>query len=123
MPPVESDVICDKCGAKMVIKDGKHGKFLACPNYPKCKNVKNIHEQVGVCPKCGGAVEKRVGKTGKTFYGCANYPACDFVTRTMPAPHLCPKCNSLMKVSKGKYETLYVCTNEDCKHIETPTEE
>ena len=123
MPPVESDVICDKCGAKMVIKDGKHGKFLACPNYPKCKNVKNIHEQVGVCPKCGGAVEKRVGKTGKTFYGCANYPACDFVTRTRPAPHLCPKCNSLMKVSKGKYETLYVCTNEDCKHIETPTEE
>ena len=123
MPPVESDVICDKCGAKMVIKEGKHGKFLACPNYPKCKNVKNMHEQVGVCPKCGGAVEKRVGKTGKTFYGCANYPKCDFVTRTMPAPHLCPKCNSLMKISKGKYETLYVCTNDDCKHIETPNEE
>ena len=122
MPPVESDVVCEKCGAKMVVKDGKHGKFLACPNYPKCKNIKNIHEQVGVCPKCGGAVEKRVGKTGKTFYGCANYPACDFVTRTMPAPHLCPKCNSLMKISKGKYETLYVCTNDDCKHIESAEE-
>ena len=119
LPPVESDVVCEKCGAKMVIKDGKHGKFLACPNFPKCKNIKNIHEQVGVCPKCGGAVEKRVGKNGKSFYGCANYPSCDFVSRTKPAPHLCPKCNSPMKISKGKYEALYVCTNEDCKHVES----
>ena len=119
LPPVESDVVCEKCGAKMVIKDGKHGKFLACPNFPKCKNIKNMHEQVGVCPKCGGAVEKRVGKNGKSFYGCANYPSCDFVSRTKPAPHLCPKCNSPMKISKGKYETLYVCTNEDCKHVES----
>ena len=119
LPPVESDVVCEKCGAKMVIKDGKHGKFLACPNFPKCKNIKNIHEQVGVCPKCGGAVEKRVGKNGKSFYGCANYPSCDFISRTKPAPHLCPKCNSPMKISKGKYEALYVCTNEDCKHVES----
>ena len=119
LPPVESDVVCEKCGAKMVIKDGKHGKFLACPNFPKCKNIKNMHEQVGVCPKCGGAVEKRIGKNGKSFYGCANYPSCDFISRTKPAPHLCPKCNSPMKISKGKYETLYVCTNEDCKHVES----
>ncbi|MBR7162400.1 MAG: type I DNA topoisomerase [Clostridia bacterium] len=119
LPPVESDVVCEKCGAKMVIKDGKHGKFLACPNFPKCKNIKNMHEQVGVCPKCGGAVEKRVGKNGKSFYGCANYPSCDFISKTKPAPHLCPKCNSPMKISKGKYETLYVCTNEDCKHVES----
>lgn len=123
MPAVESDVICDKCGAKMVIKEGKHGnKFLSCPNYPKCKNIKNIHEQVGVCPKCGGAIEKRVSKTGKTFYGCANYPKCDFVTWDLPAPHLCPKCNSLMKVSSRNYEKKYVCTNKECKHVESPEE-
>jgi DNA topoisomerase-1 len=123
MPAVESDVVCEKCGAKMVIKEGKHGnKFLSCPNYPKCKNIKNIHEQVGVCPKCGGAIEKRVSKTGKVFYGCANYPKCDFVTWDLPAPHLCPECNSLMKISSRNYEKKYVCTNKDCKHVETPEE-
>lgn len=123
MPAVESDVVCEKCGAKMVIKEGKHGKFLSCPNYPKCKNIKNIHEQVGVCPKCGGAIEKRVSKTGKTFYGCANYPKCDFVTWDLPAPHLCPKCGSLMNVRTRNYEKKYVCANSECKHVETPSEE
>ena len=107
----------------MVIKEGKHGKFLSCPNYPKCKNIKNIHEQVGVCPKCGGAIEKRVSKTGKTFYGCANYPKCDFVTWDLPAPHLCPKCGSLMNVRTRNYEKKYVCANSECKHVETPSEE
>ena len=123
MPAIESDVVCEKCGAKMVIKEGKHGKFLSCPNYPKCKNIKNIHEQVGVCPKCGGAIEKRVSKTGKTFYGCANYPKCDFVTWDLPAPHLCPKCGSLMNVRTRNYEKKYVCANSECKHVETPSEE
>ena len=123
MPAVETDVICEKCGAKMVIKEGKHGKFLSCPNYPKCKNIKNIHEQVGVCPKCGGAIEKRVSKAGKTFYGCANYPKCDFVTWDLPAPHLCPKCGSLMNVRTRNYEKKYVCANSECKHVETPSEE
>lgn len=123
MPAVESDVVCEKCGAKMVIKEGKHGKFLSCPNYPKCKNIKNIHEQVGVCPKCGGAIEKRVSKTGKTFYGCANYPKCDFVTWDLPAPHLCPKCGSLMNVRTRNYGKKYVCANSECKHVETPSEE
>lgn len=123
MPAIESDVVCEKCGAKMVIKEGKHGKFLSCPNYPKCKNIKNIHEQVGVCPKCGGAIEKRVSKTGKTFYGCANYPKCDFVTWDLPAPHLCPKCGSLMNIRTRNYEKKYVCANSECKHVETPSEE
>jgi valyl-tRNA synthetase len=88
-----------------------------------CDEIVVTKDENAVCPKCGGAVEKRMSKTGKAFYGCSNYPTCDFVTRTLPAPHLCPKCNSLMKISKGKYETLYVCTNEECKHIETPNEE
>ncbi len=122
MPAVESDEVCEKCGSKMVIKEGKYGKYLACSNYPKCKNIKNIHEQVGVCPKCGGAIEKRVSKTGKTFYGCANYPKCDFVTWDLPAPHLCPNCNSLMKVTTRNYEKKYKCTNKECGHVETPEE-
>ena len=122
LPPVESDVVCEKCGAKMVIKDGKNGKFLACPNYPKCKNTKNIHKPVGICPKCGGVIEERMGKNGK-FYGCVNYPKCDFLTKTLPAPYLCPECNSLMKIRKKNYETQYVCTNENCKHIDTISEE
>ncbi|MEG1529321.1 MAG: type I DNA topoisomerase, partial [Clostridia bacterium] len=80
MPDEQSDVICDKCGATMVIKDGKYGKFLACPNYPTCKNVKKIVVVVAKCPKCGGDVQKRTSKTGKTFYGCGNYPKCDFIS-------------------------------------------
>ncbi len=114
----ESDVICDKCGAKMVIRHGKYGPFLACPNYPKCKNIKRIEERVGTCPKCGGNVCKRTSKTGKTFYGCSNYPKCDFISWDIPAPYFCPDCGSVMKVVKRDDKTYYRCTNHDCKHRE-----
>ncbi len=114
----ESDVICDKCGAKMVIRHGKYGPFLACPNYPKCKNIKRIEESVGTCPKCGGNVCKRTSKTGKTFYGCSNYPKCDFISWDVPAPYFCPDCGSVMKVVKRDDKTYYRCTNHDCKHRE-----
>lgn len=123
MPDEETDVICDKCGAKMVIKDGRYGKFLACPNYPKCKNIKKYSEVVGKCPKCGGDVVKKTSKTGKVFYGCGNYPDCDFISWDIPAPYLCPDCGSPMKVVKRDYATKYVCTNKECKHTETVSEE
>lgn len=90
MPDEESDVVCDKCGAKMVVRHGKYGPFLACPNYPKCKNIKKIVEVVGKCPKCGGDVSKRISKAGKTFYGCTNYPKCDFISWDVPAPYFAP---------------------------------
>ena len=90
MPDEESDVVCEKCGAKMVIKDGKYGKFLACPNYPKCKNIKKIIVSVGKCPKCGGDITKKFTKTGKAFYGCASYPNCDFLSWDLPAHTFAP---------------------------------
>lgn len=118
LPDEESDVVCDKCGAKMVVRHGKYGPFLACPNYPKCKNIKKIVEIVGKCPKCGGDVSKRVSKNGKTFYGCTNYPKCDFISWDIPAPYFCPDCGNTMKVVKRDDKTYYVCTNRQCKHKE-----
>ncbi len=113
-----TDIVCETCGAKMVIRDGKYGKFYGCSNYPKCNNKMPINEKVGVCPKCGGDLQKRVSKGGKVFYGCSKYPNCDFVVWDLPASHLCPKCNSLMKVTTRDYEKAYVCTNKDCKFVE-----
>lgn len=123
MPDEESDVVCDKCGAKMVVRHGKYGPFLACPNYPKCKNIKKIVEVVGKCPKCGGDVSKRISKAGKTFYGCTNYPKCDFISWDVPAPYFCPDCASTMKVVKRDDKTYYVCTNHNCKHRELVKDE
>ena len=123
LPDEESDVVCDKCGAKMVVRHGKYGPFLACPNYPKCKNIKKIVEVVGKCPKCGSDVSKRVSKTGKTFYGCTNYPACDFISWDVPAPYFCPDCGSTMKVVKRDDKTYYYCTSHTCKHKELVKDE
>lgn len=109
-----SDVKCDKCGAFMVVREGKYGKFLACPNFPKCKNIKPIVEKVAVCPKCGGDIIKRHSKTGKLFYGCNNYPKCDFISWDLPAPILCEKCGSVMKMVNRKDYTEYICLNKDC---------
>ncbi len=111
-----SDVKCDKCGALMVVREGKYGKFLACPNYPNCKNIKPIVEKVGTCPKCGKDVVKKRSKSGKFFYGCSGYPACDFVSWDLPAPVLCEKCGSTMKMVVKKDSVDYVCTNKDCRH-------
>ncbi len=118
LPDEQSDVVCEKCGAKMVVRHGKYGPFLACPNYPKCKNIKPIKEVVGKCPKCGGDVSKRTSKSGKIFYGCTNYPKCDFISWDIPAPYLCPECKSVMKVVKRDDKTYYSCTNRNCKHKE-----
>lgn len=123
LPDEESDEVCDKCGAKMVVRHGKFGPFLACPNYPRCKNIKKIVEVVGKCPKCGGDVHKRISKTGKTFYGCGNYPNCDFISWDIPAPYLCPDCGSTMKVIKRDDKTYYNCTNRSCKHRELVNDE
>ncbi|MDR3217178.1 MAG: type I DNA topoisomerase [Clostridiaceae bacterium] len=111
----ESDVECDKCGAKMFIKEGRYGKFLACPNYPRCKNIKPLNESVGKCPLCGSDVVKKRSKAGKNFYGCSNYPTCNFISWDIPAPTLCPECNSPMRVSTSKGEAVYLCTSKGCK--------
>lgn len=110
-----TDVICENCGKNMVIKYGPHGKFLACPGFPECKNTKPYLEFIGVpCPKCGGEVVIRKTKKGRIYYGCEKNPECDFVSWNRPTDKSCPVCDSYM-VMKGK---SYVCSNEECNHSE-----
>ena len=114
----ETDVICEKCGARMVIKDSKFGKFLACPNFPKCRNTKPYGQAVAKCPQCGGGITKKYSKKGTEYYSCMNYPDCKFISWDLPAPYFCPECKSTMKIVKTKDSTKYVCTNRNCKHTE-----
>lgn len=112
----ESDVVCEKCGANMVIKTGRYGKFLACPNFPKCRNTKPIVEEINIpCPKCSAQIVVRKSKRGRKFYGCSNYPECDFVSWDMPIKDPCPKCGALMteKSSRANGKTVQ-CTNKEC---------
>lgn len=108
-----SDEFCEKCGRQMVIKYGPHGKFLACPGFPECKNAKPYLEKIGVsCPKCGNDIVIRKTKKGRTFYGCISYPKCDYTSWQKPTNIKCDKCGSLM-LQKGK---LLVCENPDCRN-------
>ena len=113
VPVVETDVVCDKCGRKMVVKSGRFGKFLACPGYPECKNTKPLPEDEvkQPCPKCGGKLVKKISKKGKKFYGCSNYPDCDFAAPGIPTGEKCPECGSyiISGVRGRKY-----CMNSDC---------
>lgn len=115
-----SDIPCDKCGAMMVYKMGRFGKFLACPNYPECKNTKAIVRTIdSPCPKCGAKVVIRHSKKGgRVFYGCERYPDCDFVSWDRPAEKKCPVCGSMMvyKSVKGKEELR--CVDKECGHTE-----
>ena len=119
MPDEVSDVVCDKCGAMMVYKMGRFGKFLACPNFPECRNTKAIVEKINVpCPKCGAALIKRKTKRGKVFYGCEKYPECDFVSWDMPSGENCPKCGAIMVNKVGPRGKYVACSNKDCGYIE-----
>lgn len=116
----ESDVECELCGRKMVIKYGPHGKFLGCPGFPECRNTKPYLEKIGVaCPKCGKDVVIRKTAKGRRFYGCEGHPDCDFSSWAKPVSKKCPKCNSYMVV-KGKQ---YACSNEECRYVENAPEE
>lgn len=110
----ETDIVCELCGRKMVVKVGRYGKFIACPGYPECKNVKKFVQEIGVtCPKCGGNVIVRKTKKGKPFYGCSNYPQCDFVSWNEPVNEKCPNCGEILFKKKGKKPVLY-CAKEGC---------
>lgn len=111
----ESEEICEKCGARMVIKYGSYGKFLACPNFPNCMNTKPFFEKVGVaCPKCGKDIVIRRTKKGRLYYGCIDIPECDFMSWTRPVEKACPKCGSLMTI-KGKH---LACIDQSCGYVE-----
>ncbi len=118
VPATETDVVCEKCGSNMVIRSGRFGKFLACPNYPTCKNTKPLpeNEVSQPCPKCGAKLIKRISKKGKKFYGCSNYPNCDFAAPGVPTGEKCPKCGGyLIKGARGKA----YCINADCETRKT----
>ncbi len=110
----ESDEVCEHCGRKMVIKYGPHGKFLACPGFPECRNTKPYFEKIGVaCPKCGKDIVIKKTKKGRKYYGCIGNPDCDFMVWQKPSAEKCPKCGSMM-LQKGN---KLVCMNEACGFI------
>ena len=115
--PVVSDVVCDKCGANMVIRDGKYGKFLACPNYPKCKNIKSLQEApklIGKCPKCNKNLYERKSKRGKVYYACEDYTNCKFISWDLPLEEKCPKCDCYLLQHETKTSITKHCSNESC---------
>lgn len=116
----ETDVVCELCGRKMVIKSGRFGKFLACPGYPECKNTKPITEDTGVlCPLCGAKVVKRKSKSGYYYYGCEKNPTCTFMTWDKPTPNKqCPKCGEPLYKRYTKAEKKYVCYKPGCEYEE-----
>ncbi len=123
-----SDVICDKCGAQMVYRVGRYGKFLACPNFPECRNTKPILIYIDAkCPKCGGRLLEKTSRKNRKFYGCEKYPECDFVSWEMPVDERCPTCGAYMvKKVNRKGETWHVCSNDSCRYrveIEGGTED
>ena len=116
--PVEvSDVPCDICGRMMVVKQGRFGKFLACPGFPDCRNTKPLLKDTGIkCPKCDGTIVERKSRRGRNFFGCKNYPQCDFVTWDVPQAEKCPKCGSLqLKHFYRNGRGLLYCINDDCE--------
>lgn len=114
VPDEETDVECDLCGRKMVIKIGRFGKFLACPGFPECKNTKKIVQATkGTCPLCGSKIVLKKAKKGRNFYGCDGYPDCNFMTWNAPVEDKCPKCGSTLFKKGGKSGKL-LCEKPDC---------
>lgn len=106
-----TDVVCDQCGRNMVVKYGPHGKFLACPGFPECRNTKPYLEKIGVpCPKCGKDVVLRKTKKGRKYFGCENNPECDFMSWSRPVEEKCPKCGGYMVVKGNKI----ACADAGC---------
>ena len=116
-----SDVPCDQCGAMMVYKMGRYGTFLACPNFPACRNTKPVLTYLDApCPKCGRRLLEKVSRKNRKFYGCEGYPECDFVSWDKPIAEKCPKCGSYMvEKHNSRKEILHLCTNETCRYRET----
>ena len=117
--PEVSNVVCSKCGAKMVVREGKYAKFLACPNYPKCKNIVSLNQPkppVCKCPQCGKDVVERRTHGGKIFYGCVGYPECKFASWDKPTDIACPKCKSFLTVKESKTMNYYKCSNKSCDY-------
>lgn len=112
-----SDEVCELCGRQMVIKYGPHGKFLACPGFPECRNTMPYYEKIGVaCPKCGKELVQKMTRKGRRYYGCIGAPECDFMVWQRPSGDKCPKCGSLM-LYKGN---RLACMDTNCGYVTKP---
>ncbi len=112
-PAEATDLVCELCGAPMLLRSGRYGSFYACSNFPKCKNTKQITKEIDVpCPKCGAKIVQKHGRNKSVFYSCERYPDCDFSSWDMPTKEKCPTCGSMLLEKKGK-NTL-VCSNKSC---------
>ena len=110
-----TDVVCEMCGRNMVVKYGPHGKFLACPGFPECRNTKPYLEKIGIaCPKCGADVVLKKTRKGRKYYGCVNNPDCDFMSWARPVAKKCPQCGGYM-VEKG---SKLACAEAQCGYVE-----
>lgn len=121
-----SDEPCDKCGAMMVYKMGRFGKFLACPNFPECRNTKPILNYIEApCPSCGARLMEKTSRKNRKFFGCEHYPECEFVSWEKPVVEKCPQCGGFMVEKRGrKGELWHLCANETCHcRIEVQSED
>ena len=117
VPEEETDVVCELCGRKMVIKNGRYGKFLACPGFPECRNTKKlVVETPGICPKCGAKIVQRRSQKGRIFYACEKGRECGFMSWDEPSAERCPQCGNTLFVKKGKNSRTY-CAKEGCGYI------
>ncbi len=116
-------IICEVCGRNMVVKFGRFGKFIACPGYPECTNIKKFVQEIGVdCPKCDGQVIARKTKKGRDFYGCSKFPDCRFASWSEPINEKCPQCGEILFKKKGKTPTIF-CNKEGCGFSKKVTNE
>ena len=116
VPDEETDIVCEKCGRKMVIKTGRYGKFLACPGFPECRNTKTLApEMPGECPKCGGKILEKKSRKGKKFYGCEHNPDCSFLSWDPPIEEHCPKCGKTLLKKVGRGARIH-CSNPECDY-------
>ncbi|MDD6920022.1 MAG: type I DNA topoisomerase [Eubacteriales bacterium] len=116
---VVTDIDCELCGKKMVIKSGRYGEFLACQGYPECQNTKPIVHEIGIkCPKCGNELLEKKSRRGKIFYGCSNYPECDNSYWDRPIEKKCPECGELLTEKNTKKGRMLKCLNKDCSYKE-----
>jgi len=116
----ETDIDCEKCGKKMLIRHGRYGKFLACSDYPTCNNTKPILKKLGIkCPLCeAGEIIERKSKKLKVFYGCSEFPRCTFVSWDMPIDRKCPTCGDLLVIKKSKKQEVIKCHSATCDYVE-----
>ena len=122
--PEESDVVCEKCGRKMVIRESRFGKFLACPGYPQCKNTKSITVEIGVkCPRCGGEIIELKSQKGARYFGCSNHPKCTFMSWDKPTDEKCPVCGEMLlfKSINKRITKTKVCLDPECSFNKKPS--